>query len=109
MLRRVESDLRGHEEGVWGVDEGVENISLPVWKRGRTTWSVCAIFSDFIVVGNQNDGNNHGQKEIHHSTIREYIKSSSFVFEWRCIIQTHFESFELLAFIFLLFSSDEQK
>ena len=27
--RPVESGLRGHEEGVWGVDDGVENTPLP--------------------------------------------------------------------------------
>ena len=50
--RPVESGLGGHEEGVFGVDEGVEKASLPLLKRGRTGWSVCATFSDFTRVGN---------------------------------------------------------
>ena len=31
--RPVESGLRGHEEGVSGVDDGVENTPLPFRKR----------------------------------------------------------------------------
>ena len=29
-LRPVESGLGGHDDGVWEVDEGVENTSLPL-------------------------------------------------------------------------------
>ena len=56
--RRVESGLGGHEEGVSGVDEGVDNASLPLRKRGRSAMSVGATFSDFIGVENQNDSEN---------------------------------------------------
>ena len=47
MLRRVESGLGGHDEGVFGVYERVENASLPLRKRGRTALSICAPFSDY--------------------------------------------------------------
>ena len=33
--RPVESGLGGHEEGVFGDDDGVESSSLPLRKRGR--------------------------------------------------------------------------
>ena len=46
-LRPVESGLEGHEEGVIGVDDGVENASLPLRKWGRMTMSECAAFSSF--------------------------------------------------------------
>ena len=45
--RPVKAGLRGHEEGVSGVDEGVGKASPPLRKRGRTTRPVCASFSDF--------------------------------------------------------------
>ena len=48
VLRRpVKAGLGGHDDGVWGVDEGVENTPLPLRKRGRLALSVCAIFSEF--------------------------------------------------------------
>ena len=56
--RPVEAGLGGHEEGVFGVDDGVENAWLPLLKRGRTALSVCAAFSDFIDVENQNESGN---------------------------------------------------
>ena len=34
-LRRVKAGLGGHDAGVWGVEEGVENTSSPISKRGR--------------------------------------------------------------------------
>ena len=55
-LRLVESCLGGHEEGVIGEDEGVENTSLPLWKQGRTVLSECAAFSGFIVTENNSVG-----------------------------------------------------
>ena len=45
-LRPVKSGLGSHEEGVIGVDDGVENASPPLWKRVRITLSECAAFSD---------------------------------------------------------------
>ena len=47
MLRPVESGLGGHEEGVFGVDDMVENTSLSLLKLGRTAWPKRATFSDF--------------------------------------------------------------
>ena len=38
-LRTVEAGLGGHDDGVLGVDEGVENASLPLSKRRRLTMS----------------------------------------------------------------------
>ena len=52
LLRPVESGLGGCEEGVEGVDDGVENTSPPSWKRVRTTRSECAVFSEFTGVAN---------------------------------------------------------
>ena len=46
-LRTVESGLEGHEKGVWGVDDGVENASIPLLKRVRTAMSDRATFSNF--------------------------------------------------------------
>ena len=46
--RRVGAGLGSHEEGVIGVDEGVESASLPLWKRGRNAMSECPTFSGFI-------------------------------------------------------------
>ena len=45
--RRVKAGLGGHEEGVDGVDEGVEKTSLPLWKRGRVAMSERQTSSDF--------------------------------------------------------------
>ena len=56
--RPVEAGLGGHEEGVFGVDDGVENASLPLLKRERMALSVCAAFSDFIGLENQNESGN---------------------------------------------------
>ena len=53
--RPVEAGLGGHEEGVFGVDDGVENASLLLLKQERMAMSVCAAFSDFWNVENQND------------------------------------------------------
>ena len=62
-LRPVKAGLGGHEASVIGVDDRVENASLPMRKQVRTTELVCAIFSGFIGVENQNDGENeNGQK-----------------------------------------------
>ena len=56
--RPVESGLGGHEEVVFGVDEGVEKTSLPSRKRERAALSVCAAFSDFVGVENRNESGN---------------------------------------------------
>ena len=52
-LRRVKSDLGGHEEGVIGVDDGVEKASLPLWKQARTAVSECAAFRGITGVANE--------------------------------------------------------
>ena len=48
--RLVESGLGGHEEGVFGDDEGVKKTSIPLRKRGRMAWFVCVTHSDFVGV-----------------------------------------------------------
>ena len=62
--RPVESGLGGHEVGVFGVDDGVEEASLPLLKRVRTAWSECPTFSDFTGVPNDvvNEKRNHFEK-----------------------------------------------
>ena len=45
--RPVEAGLGGQDDGVWGVYDGVENTSIPLWKRGRTAMFVCPTFSGF--------------------------------------------------------------
>ena len=64
LPRTVKAGLGGHEAGVLGDDDGVKNASLPLRKRGRTTLLVCATFSGFAGVENQNDGENeNGQNK----------------------------------------------
>ena len=58
MPRPVKSGLGSHEKGVWGVDDGVENASIPLWKRVRLAWSDCATFSDFRGVDSENASEN---------------------------------------------------
>ena len=77
--RPVKAGLRDHEEGVSGVDGGVENTSLPLRKRGRMTTSVCATFSDFIVVENQNDSDNHNRKKRRRCPGYDHLETSSFL------------------------------
>ena len=38
--------------GCYGVDDGVEKASLPLWKRVRTTMSEYTIFSGFTGLAN---------------------------------------------------------
>ena len=64
MLKPLESGLGGHDAGVLGVDEGVENASLSLRKRRRVVLFVCATFSDFNGVENQNDSENQSSKMI---------------------------------------------
>ena len=45
--RLVKAGLGGHDDGVGGVAEGVENASLPLRKWGRAVLSECPTFSDF--------------------------------------------------------------
>ena len=59
--RTVKAGLGGHEAGVFGVDEGVENTSIPLRKRVRMGMFVCVTFSDFWryendYVGEKGDG-----------------------------------------------------
>ena len=60
-LGTVESGLGGHEAGVLGDDEGVENTSIPLLKWMRMGMFVCVISSDFWsdengYVGEKGDG-----------------------------------------------------
>ena len=48
--RPVKSGLEGHDDGVWGVDDGALNVSFLLWKRVRMAGSECATFSDFTRV-----------------------------------------------------------
>ena len=57
-LRPVKAGLGGHEEGVGGVDDGVENSSPQLWKRRRTAQSDHAAFSDFRAVDYENGSHN---------------------------------------------------
>ena len=52
----VKSGLGGHEEDVFGVDDGVLNASPPPRKRERATWSECPTFSRFTGVDNDSLG-----------------------------------------------------
>ena len=63
--RRVESGLGGHEAGVFGVEKGVENASLPLLKRERMALSLCATFSDLKGVCNQGYIRNQNSKIRH--------------------------------------------
>ena len=46
-VRRVKAGLGGHDAGVSGVDDGVENTSFPISKRGRLALPECPAFSGF--------------------------------------------------------------
>ena len=60
--RRVKSGLGGHEEGVRGVDDGVEKASFSLRKCGRMVMFVCATFSHFDVTGNEIGSENRNSK-----------------------------------------------
>ena len=47
-LRGVKAGLGCHDDGVSGDDAGVENASIPLWKRGRLALSESPTFSDFV-------------------------------------------------------------
>ena len=49
-LRSDKACLGGHDAGVSGIEEGVENTSLPITKRGRLRLSDCPTFSGFVGV-----------------------------------------------------------
>ena len=74
-LKLVGSGLGGHDAGVSGDDEGVENKPFPSTKRRRMALSNCATFSDFISVEfefageNRNCKNNSDSSRSAHSTI----------------------------------------
>ena len=48
-MRPVEAGLGGHDDGAWGVDDGVKRTSTQLWKRCRLAWSDCATFGVFVV------------------------------------------------------------
>ena len=53
--RRVEGCLGGNDDGAGGVDEGVENISIPLRKRGRLASSEMGTFNGFTVFSGKED------------------------------------------------------
>ena len=55
-LRLVKAGLGGHDDGAGGVDEGVENASLPLRKREQTAWLDCPTFSDFTAAEKESVG-----------------------------------------------------
>ena len=58
---------------LFGVDEGVENTSLPLLKRGRTVLSDCATFSGFTGIDNEGyiEKQNHkNDTSLHYSWSR---------------------------------------
>ena len=63
-LRPFETGLGGHDEGVFWVDAGVENASLPLWKRVRMSWSECATFSGFTGVEKDSVGDGCNRKQV---------------------------------------------
>ena len=46
--RPLEAGLGGHDDGVFGDDEGVENASIRLRKWWRVAKFVCVTFSDFL-------------------------------------------------------------
>ena len=54
-LRHVKAGLGGQDDGVSAGVEGVENASIPLWKRRRTVWSDYHTISDFRRFENEND------------------------------------------------------
>ena len=59
-LRPVKAGLGGHDAGVWGVDEGVENTSLPILKWVRPSRSDYPTFSGFA------------RREKEHNSTKQY-------------------------------------
>ena len=53
--RRAEGCLGGNDDGAGGVDEGVENISIPLRKRGRLASSEMGTFNGFTVFSGKED------------------------------------------------------
>ena len=53
-LRRVKAGLGGHDDGVSGDDEGVEDTSIPISQQGRMAMSGHPTFSDFKRVEREN-------------------------------------------------------
>ena len=64
VLRPVESGLGGHEDGVSGDDEGVENASIPLWERGRMAMSESLSISDFEAEWKDNASENQNLNDI---------------------------------------------
>ena len=46
-VRRLKAGLGGHDDGVSGVEEWVENTSSPISNRGRLAQLECPAFSGF--------------------------------------------------------------
>ena len=56
--RSVGSGLGGHDAGVSGDDEGDENASTPLLRRGRLALSASPTFSDFMPAPKMNASEN---------------------------------------------------
>ena len=48
VLRPVKAGLGGHDAGVSGDDEGVEDAPISLWKRGRIVLTESPTFSVFV-------------------------------------------------------------
>ena len=70
--RRVKAGLGGHEDGVFGVDDGFEKTSLPLGKRRRTVLLESVTSSVFMGIESdfageiRNDLNNSHQQPLLH-------------------------------------------
>ena len=64
LMRPIKSGLGGHDDGVSGVDDGVDKTSLPLRKRGRRSGSVGATLSDFRGIANQVVCENKNDKRL---------------------------------------------
>ena len=96
--RRVESGLGGHENGVFGVDAGVEKASPPLMKRMRTTMSECTTFSGFTDVVNEIASEKPNSKDQMASNNEYRDTSSHLVFQWRHDVKLNEQEFKQLAF-----------
>ena len=61
--RTVKGGLGGHDDGVCGVDEGVEDASLPLRKRGGMVRSDRPDFSGFTGASNESCSEKQNRKK----------------------------------------------
>ena len=73
-VRRVKAGLGGHDAGVSGVDDGVENTSFPISKQGRLALSECPTFNGFKgIKGDFRSETKNGLEETHLQTTRNKV------------------------------------